>query len=44
MKLKKIFYLTLLAFFALASCGRKGALEFPGERQKPNFDKEITEN
>jgi predicted small lipoprotein YifL len=43
MKVKKIFFLTLLTFFVLTSCGRKGALEYEGERPKPKFDKVIDE-
>lgn len=43
MKLRNFFWLTLLTFFVLTSCGRKGALEFPGERQKPKFDQVIDE-
>lgn len=43
MKIRNIFLLIFLSLLALASCGRKGALKYPGERKKPNFSHVIDE-
>jgi predicted small lipoprotein YifL len=43
MKMKNLFWLIFLSLFALSSCGRKGALKYPGEQERPKFDKVIDE-
>ncbi len=32
------FFLILLTLIFIGSCGKKGSLEYPGKREKPNFD------
>jgi predicted small lipoprotein YifL len=41
--MKTIFYIILISLFTLTSCGRKGALNYPGEKKRPNFDHVIDE-
>ncbi|OFW94223.1 MAG: hypothetical protein A2887_05700 [Alphaproteobacteria bacterium RIFCSPLOWO2_01_FULL_40_26] len=40
----KGFCFILLSLFLLNSCGRKGALEYPGERKQPKFENVIDES
>jgi hypothetical protein len=41
--MKKFFYLSLIIFVILSSCGRKGALEPVGEQKRPKFDNVVEE-
>ena len=43
MNLKKLFYLLLISFLALTSCGKKGPLEHLKDEKRPKFDKVIDE-
>jgi len=44
MKIKSIFCLIFLALLTLTSCGRKGALEYPGGQKRPKFDRVVDED
>jgi|GEM_PF-2441236 hypothetical protein len=44
MKMKSILCLTFLALLALTSCGRKGALDYPGGQKRPKFDRVVDED
>ncbi len=43
MKLKNIFWIVLLTFFTLTSCGKKSALTYPEGQKRPKFDNVVDE-
>jgi len=42
--MRKIAFLALLLSLILSSCGKKGPLTYPGEREQPIFDHVIDED
>ncbi len=41
MKFKNLFWIIFISFFAVSSCGKKGALEKPETYKRPSFDNVI---